>query len=230
MNTRQMAHNGQVVGTWDEYRQCWIPEHGKQDELAAQLGDGWTFDDYYGGFFGPPAVEEPKAEADPNMGWVYGFAMPPSLGDAFYTTDREGNLLKLGAVVGVEPPVAFGGEAFRATYDLTGDSDAAKAWMQVFKDAADLMFPSSNLAPANAEASHKSAPAVPGGSECSPSSDRAPNVDDVREFLGSSSEYEHGFLRRKECDALAHEYPAALGWEPYLDPRTMTTYFRRQRG
>jgi hypothetical protein len=172
------------IGTWDAHRSCWIPEYGKQDELAAQLGDGWTFDEYYGGFFGPPAAEEPKAEADPNMGWVYGFSMPAYV------------------EVTPNPPVKF----YRYQCDM------------------------SNPAPANAEVSHESAPSVPGGGKCSPSSERAPNVDDVREFLGSSSEYEHGFLRRKECDALAHEYPAALGWEPYLDPRTMTTYFRRQRG
>ena len=54
------------LAEWDSHRECWVPENGKQDEVAAKLGPTWTFDEYYHAFFGqdPPKPEPVSSYPD----------------------------------------------------------------------------------------------------------------------------------------------------------------------
>lgn len=54
------------LATWDAHRSCWVPEHGKQGEVASVLGGGWAFDDYYSAFFAnAPEAKPSDAEVFP---------------------------------------------------------------------------------------------------------------------------------------------------------------------
>jgi hypothetical protein len=156
-----ISENGVVFGSWDEHRSCWVPEYGKQDELAARLGDGWAWDDYYGSFFANPGTETPKdgglVEA---TGWRYcdasgalmADAAPPCVANEVTIADT----LASGALRDIADRLA---SAFRAR------KSALQEW--------DERWETGSPAPVNAVVSHESEPSVPDADECSSPSERA---------------------------------------------------------